>query len=258
MTNQAVVEASSPANEGMRTLAGKCILVTGGTTGIGRATARMLANQQARVLIYGRHQEDLDSALNELQDCNTEVAGLTADQSRPEDVERVFQQVDDRLGGLDILINNAADSSHSVADTDPAEWMYIVQANLIGYMLCCHHAIPRMRQRGSGQIVNVGSMSAKICEEGSDVYVATKAGIRGFSDSLGKSLADSHINVTLMEPGLVESDLSKKSPEEIQKAQEEMRMLQPEDIARAIVFVLSQPTRCSIPLIQVRPIMQKI
>src|SRR5690606_6986185 len=155
------------------TLAGKGVVVTGGTTGIGRATAKLLASEGARVLIFGRHERELNEALSEIGG-EGQVHGLTADQTREEDIERVFQEADRVLGELDVLINNAAVASHGVQTGAYKGWEYVVKDNLLGYMKCAREALDRMTARGQGHIVNVGSMSADAREAGSDVYVATK------------------------------------------------------------------------------------
>jgi NAD(P)-dependent dehydrogenase (short-subunit alcohol dehydrogenase family) len=250
------IEGLTPRSE-FEDLKGKRVLVTGGTTGIGRAVALSLARAGSRVMVFGRDPHRLEDALKQLEPAG-EVYGTRADQSEPEDVKRVFREVDERLGGLDVLINNAADSAHSVTDTPLEEWMYVVKTNLLGYMHCSQEAIPRIRSSGGGIIVNVGSMSAKIREEKSEIYVATKAGIRGFSDSLGKTVADSGIRVCLVEPGLVGTNLSGSSEEEIEQKVREHTMLYADDIARAVVYVLTQPERVAIPLLQIRPVLQKI
>jgi NAD(P)-dependent dehydrogenase (short-subunit alcohol dehydrogenase family) len=256
MLNEHVAPEQAGVNE--QPLEGKCALVTGGTTGIGRATARLLAKEGARVMIFGRGREDLDDALAELRDISTEVYGTTADQAVPEDVDRVFRELDENLGGLDVLINNAAVSHHTVAEGQTAEWMYTIQANLIGYMKCTEQAIPRLKGRGGGWIVNVGSMSAKVREAGSDVYVTSKMGIRGFSDSIGKHLAEHNIHVTLIEPGLVLSELAEMDAAAQIEKQQKMEMILGEDIGRAILFSLRQPDRVAVPFMQMRPLMQLI
>lgn len=244
------------ATETYQSLEGKRVLVTGGTTGIGRATAALLAKSGARVMIYGRHEPELQDAIAELHDISENTFGVIADQANIEDVVKVFKAVDEQLGGIDILVNNAAVATHSVADTAKEEWLYTVNANLIGYINCCHEAIPRMKSNGGGHIVNVGSMSAKLMEPGSDIYVATKAGIHGFSDSLSKHLAKDNITVSLIEPGLVESELSPKPAEEVREKQEKGEMLRPDDIARCVHYVLTQPKRCTVALVHIRPINQ--
>jgi NADP-dependent 3-hydroxy acid dehydrogenase YdfG len=245
-------------SEGERSLEGMHVLVTGGTSGIGRATARLLAREGARVMIFGRDEGALNDALEELREISEHVHGTTADQSKPEEVERVFSELDQKLGGLDALINNAAVAKSSITELPTEEWVYALNTNLIGSMKCAELAIPRLRSRGGGWIVNVGSMSAKLREEGSDVYVTTKTGIRGFSDSLGKTLADDRIHVTLIEPGLVVSEMNEMDGDQQVEKQDKMEMILGEDIGRAILYVLRQPSRLSIPLMQVRPLMQKI
>src|SRR5215212_3580272 len=97
-------------------VANKSILITGGTTGIGRATAILLASQGARVMIFGRHEQELNDAMKDIREAGGEVLGLTADTANPEDIKRVFQEVDDQLGELDILINNAALGYNSIME----------------------------------------------------------------------------------------------------------------------------------------------
>ncbi|HEX8523284.1 MAG TPA: SDR family oxidoreductase [Tepidisphaeraceae bacterium] len=164
-------------------LAGKSIVITGGTTGIGRATAKLLVEAGAKVLLFGRHQKELDDALAEIGRARAEdrVHGVTADQSRNADIERVFAEADSRIGGCDILINNAAVGLGSFLETKYDDWLYEVQTNLVAYIACCRYAIDRMKKKGWGHIVNVGSMSADLREPSNDVYVATKAGIQAFS-----------------------------------------------------------------------------
>ncbi|HEV2131416.1 MAG TPA: SDR family oxidoreductase, partial [Longimicrobiaceae bacterium] len=169
-------------------IAGRTVVISGGTTGIGRATARLLAAHGARVLIFGRHEEELNEALEEIRAAGGEVYGLTADQSRLEDVQRVFEEADHRLGDLDILINNAAVSPDSLLEGEPEELRYAIETNLGGPIACTREAARRMQSRGEGHIVTIGSMSADLREEENSVYVATKAALQGFSESLRKTL----------------------------------------------------------------------
>lgn len=246
-----------------QSVAGKSVVVTGGTTGIGRATAKLLASEGAKVLIYGREEQPLQDALNEIKQSaqdQAEIVGLTADQSKPEDVQRVFQEADQKLGGVDILVNNAALSAQSILDSDYTEWEYVLKTNVLGYMNCCREAVNRMKSNGGGHIVNVGSMSAKARDKGSDVYTATKSAIEGFSDSLAKQVNEQGIRVTVIEPGLVGTDMTtRKVPAEQQPQKEqEEQMLTAEDLAQCVLYTLSQPARCDISLVQIRPTKQTI
>lgn len=247
-----------------RSLAGKSIVVTGGTTGIGRSTAQRLVADGANVLIFGRHEQELQDALKDIQSAangsNGKVHGLTADTSKPEDIDRIFQEADQKLGGVDILVNNAALAAHSVLDMKFNEIQYVVETNLLGYMNCCKQAIERMKAKGEGHIVNVGSMSDTVREKGSDVYVATKSAINGFSEALRKQVNEQGIKVSLIEPGLVGTDMTTEQVPADQQTEkiEKMEMLRAEDIAECVHYTLIQPKRCDVVQVQIRPHMQPI
>src|SRR5690606_14662860 len=106
---------------------GQRIVLSGGTSGIGRTTALLLAQQGAKVLIFGRHQQVLDEAMRDLAAVADHVVPITADHAHESDVERVFKTADDELGGVDVLINNAADPAGSLSNTDPAEYRYVIE-----------------------------------------------------------------------------------------------------------------------------------
>src|SRR3954468_9455397 len=239
-------------------IARKGILITGGTTGIGRATALLLAGQGARVFTFGRHQEELNDAMNDLRSVGGEVFGITADVTKREDVERIFSEAERELKTIDILVNNAALAADDVTDTSFEQMEYIVRTNLLGYMACAHEAAERMKKQGFGHIVNVGSMSADVREEGSSVYVATKAGIQGFSESFRKEVNKYGIKVTLIEPGAVGTDMQPASPRKQRKKEEDEEMLKAEDIAECVHYCLVQPKRCDVVVVQIRPHMQPI
>ncbi|MDQ3606611.1 MAG: SDR family oxidoreductase [Gemmatimonadota bacterium] len=239
-------------------IARRTVVISGGTTGIGRATARLLTAHGARVLIFGRHEEELNEALEEIRGAGGEVYGLTADQSGLEDVQRVFEEADRRLGELDILINNAAVSPDSLLEGEPEELRYAIETNLGGPIACTREAAQRMQRRGEGHIVNVGSMSADLREEENSVYVATKDALQGFSESLRKTLNPEGIKVALVEPGKVATDMVDMSKRKKEKKEKELEMLRPEDIAACVYFCLIQPKRCDVVVMQVRPHLQTI
>ena len=245
------------AGDGPGRLAGKAAIVTGGTTGIGRATAIRLAAEGAKVLICGRHRPELDEAMAHLRGAGRDVYGLTADLSRIEEVGRVFAEADRTLGRLDVLVNNAALGAGAVGDPSEEDWEYVVRTNLVGYMACTREAVARMKAAGAGHIVNIGSMSADVREKGSSVYVATKSAIQGFSEALRKEVNEQGIKVSLIEPGAVGTDM--QPDKETHAAQAESgEMLKAEDIAECVAFCLTRPGRCDVVAMSVRPHRQEI
>jgi len=238
-------------------LKGRRVLVTGGTTGIGLSTAKLLSSEGARVFIFGRNQPELDQALKTMGDAGGDVQGITADQARPEEVAKVFREVDRTLGGLDILVNNAATSLGDLTELSAEAIQYEISANIGGYICCAREAVERMAD-GGGHIVNIGSMSADLREEENSVYVATKAAIQGFSESLRKTVNPRGIKVSLIEPGKVDTEMVDRPEDQKEEAKKELRMLEPEDIAACVLFCLVQPLRCDIVQLQVRPHKQVI
>jgi NADP-dependent 3-hydroxy acid dehydrogenase YdfG len=241
-----------------QSVAGRRVLITGGSTGIGRATALLLAAEGARVLICGRKDEILEDAMADLKEVTSEASAVAVDLAEPAGVEELFATCDRYLGELDVLINNAALAADSITEGNYDDWRYVVHTNLLGYMACAHNAAARMKKRSAGHIVNVGSMSADVREEGSSVYVATKAGIQGFSEALRKEVNKDGIKVTLIEPGAVGTDMQPESPSEQRTKQKQLEMLTAEDIAACIHYCLQQPKRCDVVDVKIRPHMQMI
>jgi NADP-dependent 3-hydroxy acid dehydrogenase YdfG len=248
------------SGEDMAGVEGRAILVTGGTAGIGRATAALLARQGANVLIARRDPAHLESALAEIrgQQIKGTIEGLIADMATKEGVESLFEEVDRRFGRLDVLINNAALAYQSVTEGVYEEWQEVIKTNLLGYMACTRQAVNRMRDKGTGHIVNIGSMSADVREKNSSVYVGTKAGIQGFTESFRKEVNELGIKVTLIEPGAVITELHGMNDETLKEKEEKYEMLLAEDIARAVAYTLIQPTRCDVVEMKIKPHLQMI
>ena len=236
---------------------GKNVVISGGSTGIGRATASLLAAQGANVFIFARHEPELRDTLEYLSHASGTVQGVTADQSRAEDVRRVFAEADRRFGPVEILINNAAVSAGAVTDGGDEEWRYELASDLNGYVDCTRRAVERMKQRGGGHIVNIGSISAVHVNKGCSLYVAAKSAIAGFSRALRKELSEHNIKVSLIEPGMVGREIHEgEEADPIVQQREEARgaMLKPHDIAVAVHYCLTQPMRCTISRLQIQPL----
>lgn len=237
-------------------LAGKRILLTGGTTGIGRATLALLAGQGARVLTFGRDQQALDQALASAGG-GEGLFGITADAATKEGNEAVFQAVDEKLGGVDMLVACAALGADPLDEMADEDWRYVVQTNLVGYLASAKAAMTRMEAQGGGHLLFVGSISTEIKAEGESVYSATKAGVQAFAETLRKEVADKNIKVSVIQPGSVDTDMQECSPEEKREAVAKQEMLQAEEIAEAILFVLSRSSACDVVNLRIEPRVQK-
>jgi NADP-dependent 3-hydroxy acid dehydrogenase YdfG len=239
---------------------GKRIVVTGGTTGIGKAIAALLVSVGGRVLIFGRDHDDFRKALDDIKqqfpDC--ELYGTPADVTKKENRDAILKIVDEQLDGIDILINNAGLASDGLTEGTFEDWKYVIDTNLMGYLGFCKEAVSRMSDQKSGHIVNIGSMSAEDRTPDSTIYVATKSAIRGFTASLRKEINPLGIKVTLIEPGSVTSDMQPGTKEEHQQKIDRMEMLEADDIAMSVLFCLSQPKRCDIVSMQIKPHLQII
>lgn len=240
----------------LTSLSQKRVLVTGGTTGIGRATVARLSAEGARVVTFGRSETALAAMLAQLPEAE-HVYGLVADATKPEDIARVYEKIDQALGGLDMLINNAGVGIDPVQDTSNADWRYGIETDFVAYLAFAQPAIQRMETAGGGHIVFIGSITAELKAAGTSTYAAAKAGVRTYAEILRKEVADHNIKVTWIEPGAVSTDMQKASPEEqrVKIAAEEM--LSAEDLADAIAFVLTRPVRTDISALRIEPRLQK-
>jgi NADP-dependent 3-hydroxy acid dehydrogenase YdfG len=254
------MEINETNTDSSTALSGKRILITGGSTGIGREISILLTSLGGNCLICGRNREHIDETISAAKNADStgSCQGVVTDLANGDEIKVLYHEVDTRLGGLDILINNAALGYGSVADGGYDQISYIVQTNLTAYLACAHYAIERMQNHREGHIVNIGSMSADVREKGSSVYVATKSAIQGFSEALRKELNPEKIRVTLIEPGAVDTDMQMDSTEEKYQQVEGLEMLPAIAIAKAVAYCLSQPAGCEVVGMQIKPQLQLI
>jgi NADP-dependent 3-hydroxy acid dehydrogenase YdfG len=239
----------------------KAVIITGGTAGIGRATALLLAEKGANVLIVGHDPDHLNDALEEGRKLPLKgsLDGIVCDLASEEGIKKLFNEADRLFNNrLDILINNAALAFQSITEGNYADWEEVIHTNVLSYMACSRYAIDRMQPAKLGHIVNIGSMSANVREKDSSVYVATKSGIQGFSEALRKEVNQLGIKVTLIEPGAVNTDMQPAGTDEKQQSVENLEMLHATDIAEAVLYAICQPMRCDVVNIQIRPHLQLI
>jgi len=235
----------------MESLAGKIAIVTGGTRGIGRAITLRLLSEGASVAICGRTRESVDRALAGFRNVGGKIFGWPADITRIDDVRSFFQAVDDTLGGLDILINNAgAGVFRKVADLTPEDWHRNIDLNLNGAFYCAHEALPRMQRRGGGSIVNISSLAGKNAFSSGAGYNAAKAGLNAFSEALMLDHRHDNVRVSYIMPGSVATEFS-GSPTD--RGGDTSWMIAPEDVAEAVALVLRMPARTMISRMEIRP-----
>jgi NADP-dependent 3-hydroxy acid dehydrogenase YdfG len=239
-------------------VSGKNIVITGGTAGIGRATAVLLAQLSANVFIAGKTEEHLEHTLKEAAEKQYpgKIQGIVADLATKEGIKKLFVEIDQRFTQLDVFINNAGLAASPIEEGTFDEWQDVLHTNLLNYIACSQEAFARMKRQQAGHIINVGSMSADIKKAGSSVYTATKSGIQAFSESFRKEVNEAGIKVTLIEPGLVGTDMQENSAQEQQQQEEDLKMLKSEDIAAAVYYALIQPKRCDVIVIKIRPHLQ--
>ena len=243
-------EPTADAHTEQPSLRGRRAVITGGTTGIGRAIAVLLASEGVRVFVCGRNGDHLADALKRVREVG-EGDGITVDLARRDEVDRFFKAADAFLGRPDIAIINAAVPAEALAETSEEDLYYQTATDLTAYLACTREAVRRM-EAGS-DVILIGSMSAVSRSPGSSVYVAAKAGIEGFSMALRKELAEKDIKVGLVEPGFTGADFQYPDypPEKQVELIHQHRMLRAEDIAVAAHFMLRQPRRAAVSMIRV-------
>jgi 3-oxoacyl-[acyl-carrier protein] reductase len=231
-------------------LKGRRAIITGGTTGIGRAIAVLLASYGVRIFTCGRDPQHLQDALERIHEVG-EGEGLNVDLSKKDDVDRFFSAALEYLGGVDIAVINAAVPAEALTETDEDEARYQIETDFTSYLITTQEAAKRM---GSGSdIVIIGSMSAVSRKGGNSIYTAAKAGVQGFAQSLRQELAEKDIKVGLIEPGFTGADFQYPEfpPEKQREFINKDQMLRAEDIAVATHFMLTQPRRAAVSLMRV-------
>ena len=191
-------------------LRGKVAVVTGGSRGIGFSIAQGLVAAGVNIVITGRNATHLSNATPKIEAAGSgQVEALRADVRSYADVERAITAAVSRFGGLDILVNNAGVGVFSnVADMKPEEWSQIIDTNLTGVFNACHAAIPKMRARGGGYIINISSLAGKNAFVGAAAYCASKSGLNAFSEALMQEVRYDNIRVSYVMPGSVSTEFA--------------------------------------------------
>jgi clavulanate-9-aldehyde reducatase len=245
-------------------LEGKVAAITGASSGIGEATAEALAGAGAAVALGARRKDRLDALAERISSDGGRAVAIEADVADEEQARAFVRGAADQLGGLDILVNNAGVMLLGPLEGDDSEhWRRMVGVNILGLLYCTQEALPLMRERGGGHIVNLSSVAGRHANLGTSVYNFTKWGVTGFSEALRQEALHSNIRVTVIEPGFVATELQGHNTNElVVQATEKMRdeigkVLEAENIAHAILYAVSQPEHVNVNEMLVRPTGQR-
>jgi NADP-dependent 3-hydroxy acid dehydrogenase YdfG len=250
------VNASSRVRH-VAALDGKVIAITGASSGIGEATARLLAAEGAKVSLAARREDRIEALASDIGDA---ALAVTTDVGDQQQAQAFIERTKDQLGGLDAVVNNAGVMLLGpVIMQQPEEWKRMIDANVYGVLWCTRAALPIFAEQGHGHFVNISSVAGRMATAGSAVYNLTKWGLNGFSEGLRQEMARANVRVTLVEPGVVMTELQGHNENPmVKEAIEKMNAsipepLQAEDIARAILFAVSQPSHVAVNEVLVRP-----
>jgi NAD(P)-dependent dehydrogenase (short-subunit alcohol dehydrogenase family) len=231
-------------------LKGKTALVTGGSRGIGKAVAARLIEAGASAAICSLRAQSVAEGVQALSEPaarnGVKIAGKQADVSDRNSVAELFTWFDEEFDGLDILVNNAGVGIFkNLGDMDAEEWRTVIGTNLDGVYYCIHEALPRLRQRGGGWIVNIASLAGKNAFAGGAAYNASKFGLCGMSEAVMLDHRYEGIKITTVLPGSVSTGFGQSGHAEWKIA--------PEDVADAVAMVLGMPDRTLISHVEIRP-----
>ena len=243
-------------------LAGRSALITGASSGIGRATARELAATGARVGLAARRAERLEELKGEIDRNGGEALALPTDVTDYAQAEAMVRRAEEAFGGVDVLVNVAGVMLPApIAEADPADWLRMVEVNLLGVLYATRAALPGMLERGNGHIVNVSSTSGRTHQPLFSVYAATKHGLGTFTNILRKEVHPNRIRVTLFEPGPTRSELGSHVDPAVMRGLaddfSDVEFLGAEDVARGILWTLAQPDRINVNEVLFRPTDQR-
>ena len=243
-------------------LTGKVALVTGASSGIGAATALALTQEGAAVALVARRQDRLDELVRTITAAGGRAEAIALDLSQPHGARDAVARTVAALGGLDILVNNAGLMLLGpVAGADPSDFSRMLDLNVLAVMNLTHAALETMKPQNSGHIVNISSVSGRGAGATSAGYSATKWALGGFSEGLRQEVRLNNVRVTLIEPGVVATELTDHITHQATKSAYEGRIaemvpLEAEDIAAAVVYAVTQPLRVNVNEILIRPLEQ--
>ncbi|HEV7903307.1 MAG TPA: SDR family oxidoreductase [Pyrinomonadaceae bacterium] len=236
----------------MMELKSKSAIITGSTKGIGRAIAEALVREGMNVCVSARSEDEVARAVSELGDAGEgRVTGAVCDVRDYEEVRALFEHTVAEFGGVDVLVNNAGIGLfQSVEEMSPEDFRAVLETNLNSVFYCCHEAIPLMRERGGGYIVNISSLAGANPHPRMAAYNASKFALNGFSEALMQEVRHDRIKVSYIMPGSVNTYFGGDTP-----SAEQSWQLQPADVARVVLDLLRHDERSLPSRVEIRPSM---
>lgn len=249
-------------------LSGTVALVTGASSGIGEATARALAAEGAALALVARRGDRLAALAAEVEHAGGRALPLRADVTDEVQAREAVRRAVAELGRLDVVVNNAGVMLLGpIVDAPTEEWERMIELNLKGLLHVTHAALPHLLAaakdgpRQVADVVNVSSVAGRRARSGAGVYNLTKFGVGAFSESLRQEVTARHVRVSVIEPGAVATELLQHVRPEVREASTRtianVEMLQAEDVAEAIRFVVTRPRRASVNEVLIRPTEQE-
>ena len=225
------------------------VLITGASRGIGKAIALRLAKEGCSLALVARNEKDLQKTCEDCVQAGGRAVAFPYDLEHVEGLESLVQTVVQRLGGLNVLINNAAIAHHHrFHDATLKEWDHLFTVNLQSLFHLTYHAVKEIKKNKDGAVINIASTAAKISYSGGTAYCASKHGVLGFANALFEEIRETGTKVSSICPGFVNTDMvGKRSGMDLQK------MIQPEDIAETVLFVLRMPSTSCPTELMIRP-----
>lgn len=231
----------------MTVLTDKVAVVTGAGSGIGEAIATLLHEEGVKVILAGRNKDKLQNVTNQLAQDSVKV--VPTDVTKKEEVDELIKIAQQTFGGLDIVINSAGQMlSSKITDYQVDEWDSMIDVNIKGTLYTAQAALPTMLEQSSGHLINIASISGFEVTKSSTIYSATKAAVHTITQGLEKELAKTGVKVTSISPGMVDTAITAAyNPTDRKK-------LEPQDIAEAVLYALTQPKHVNVNEITVRPV----
>ncbi|HDM5465732.1 TPA: SDR family oxidoreductase [Staphylococcus aureus] len=231
----------------MTVLTDKVAVVTGAGSGIGEAIATLLHEEGVKVILAGRNKGKLQNVANQLAQDSVKV--VPTDVTKKEEVDELIKIAQQTFGGLDIVINSAGQMlSSKITDYQVDEWDSMIDVNIKGTLYTAQAALPTMLEQSSGHLINIASISGFEVTKSSTIYSATKAAVHTITQGLEKELAKTGVKVTSISPGMVDTAITAAyNPTDRKK-------LEPQDIAEAVLYALTQPKHVNVNEITVRPV----